>query len=84
MPNFQSIIKAIEAIFARAGKRLHDVEFIGDEFAKRAIQVATWSGPLYVIGHAIGPDGHRHPVVNDPSTGRHYMVDKDQNLRPVD
>ncbi len=84
MANVQDIIRALEQIFARAGKRLHDLDFIGDEVAKRAIQIAAFSAPVYVVAHAVGNDGHRHPVVHDPKTGRHYMIDKAGALHALD
>jgi hypothetical protein len=80
----RAIFEAVERIFVRAGKRLHDVDFIGDEVAKRAIQIGVFSAPVFVIGHAIGGDGHRHPVIRDPSSGRHFLIDKDGNPHALD
>lgn len=82
----RSMQQILKTLFQRIGKNVTNVEFVADELSKRTIQAVLFGGvsaTLYLVGHATGSDGSKHPVYKDPKTGKHYMADDSNQLHEV-
>ena len=81
MPFPRQVVTELETVFAKAGRRLKDTEFLATQLATQVTGLA-FNGVLWLAGHATADTGKKHQVVRD-ERGQHYLVDNNNVLHKV-